>query len=46
MISIQVPGTPFNLDLSNHGDSTPGTPVELWGKWQGANQTWIFNKSE
>ena len=45
-VSIQVPDTPFNVDLSNHGDATPGTPVELWGKWQGVNQTWKFQKGK
>ncbi|KAF7986859.1 hypothetical protein HWV62_12586 [Athelia sp. TMB] len=35
-----VQGTEFNLDLSDHGNPTPGTPITLWGKWSGKNQTW------
>ncbi|PFH47536.1 carbohydrate-binding module family 13 protein [Amanita thiersii Skay4041] len=35
-----VPGTVFNLDLSNHGSDRGGTPVEIWGKWEGRNQCW------
>jgi len=35
-----VQGTRFNLDLSDHGNPTPGTPITLWGKWAGKNQTW------
>ncbi|EGN97615.1 carbohydrate-binding module family 13 protein [Serpula lacrymans var. lacrymans S7.3] len=37
---IYVPNTPFNLDLSDHGNPTPGTTVTLWGKWNGRNQCW------
>ena len=40
-----VPNTNFNLDLSKSGDPTPGTPVTLWGKWEGGtNQTWRFEE--
>ncbi|EIM84727.1 ricin B-like lectin [Stereum hirsutum FP-91666 SS1] len=35
-----IPGTTFNIDMSDHGNATPGTPVTLWGKWEGKNQTW------
>ncbi|CAA7264512.1 unnamed protein product [Cyclocybe aegerita] len=41
---IFVPWTNMNLDLSNHGDSKPCTPISLWGKWEGTNQTWRFEK--
>ncbi|KAF8547510.1 carbohydrate-binding module family 13 protein [Imleria badia] len=34
----------FSLDLSDHGNSTPGTPVELWGRWEGQNQVWRLQK--
>ncbi|PIL34506.1 hypothetical protein GSI_03283 [Ganoderma sinense ZZ0214-1] len=38
-----VPNTRYNLDLSDHGNPTPGTPVTLWSKWHpGKNQTWRF----
>ncbi|KIL63080.1 carbohydrate-binding module family 13 protein [Amanita muscaria Koide BX008] len=39
-----VPGTPFNLDLTNFGDSKGGTPVAIWGKWEGKNQCWRLNR--
>lgn len=39
---VFIPGTSFNVDMSDHGNSTPGTPVTLWGKWKGINQTWEF----
>ncbi|KIL63079.1 carbohydrate-binding module family 13 protein [Amanita muscaria Koide BX008] len=35
-----VPGTPFNLDLTDNGNPRGGTPVAIWGKWQGRNQCW------
>ncbi|KAJ2917819.1 hypothetical protein MD484_g2584, partial [Candolleomyces efflorescens] len=43
-LRICLPDTVFNIDLSNHGDATPGTPVEIWGRWEGVNQTWRDNK--
>ncbi|KAI0029062.1 carbohydrate-binding module family 13 protein [Vararia minispora EC-137] len=33
-------GQEFNLDLSDHGNPTPGTPISIWGKWDGENQLW------
>ena len=42
-----VPNTHYNLDLSDHGNSNPGTPVTLWKKWEGGtNQTWRFEEGE
>ncbi|TEB25738.1 carbohydrate-binding module family 13 protein, partial [Coprinellus micaceus] len=41
-LRICIPDTVFNVDLSNHGDAKGGTPVELWGRWEGTNQTWKF----
>ncbi|KAG6898604.1 hypothetical protein C0993_005714 [Termitomyces sp. T159_Od127] len=44
---IFVPGTRFNIDLSDHGNPDNGTPVALWGKWQpGVNQTWRFEQGK
>jgi len=37
---IFVPFTSYNLDLTNWGDATPGTPVQLWFTWAGLHQTW------
>jgi hypothetical protein len=37
---IFVPSTNYNLDLFNHGDPTPGTPITLWWTWAGIHQTW------
>ncbi|CAE6435564.1 unnamed protein product [Rhizoctonia solani] len=41
-IRIFVPGTEKNLDLTNHGDITPGTPVQLWEQTPGKGQAWYF----
>ncbi|KAH7317533.1 ricin B lectin domain-containing protein, partial [Rhizoctonia solani] len=38
--SIFVPGTNQNLDLTNHGDITPGNPVQLWARTPGKGQAW------
>jgi len=37
-----VHGTTQNWDLSNYGNSTPGTPVQTWDRWAGLHQTWII----
>ncbi|KAJ3723931.1 ricin B-like lectin [Lentinula raphanica] len=41
---MYVPNAPtaINIDLSDHGNPTPGTIVTLWIKWEGRNQTWKF----
>ncbi|KAI0710824.1 ricin-type beta-trefoil lectin domain-like-domain-containing protein [Earliella scabrosa] len=40
-----VAGTLYCLDLSDHGNPNPGTPVTLWKKWEGGtNQTWRFEE--
>ncbi|CAE6490286.1 unnamed protein product [Rhizoctonia solani] len=39
-IRIFVPGTSQNLDLTNHGDITPGNPVQLWEQTPGQGQAW------
>ncbi|KAG5638065.1 hypothetical protein H0H81_002033 [Sphagnurus paluster] len=40
---IFVPGTPFNVDLTDFGNPENGTCVAIWGKWaDGRNQTWRF----
>jgi len=36
-----VHGTKENWDLTDFGNSTPGTPVQLWQKWSGSHQTWL-----
>ncbi|KAF7416392.1 hypothetical protein PC9H_002658 [Pleurotus ostreatus] len=42
-----VPGTKYNMDLSDHGNATPGTKVLLWGKWDaGRNQCWRLQKGD
>ncbi|KAF8889055.1 ricin B-like lectin [Infundibulicybe gibba] len=43
---IYVPGwhVPINIDLSDHGNPNPGTPVTLWGQWEGQHQTWRFEQ--
>ncbi|EPQ52998.1 ricin B-like lectin [Gloeophyllum trabeum ATCC 11539] len=42
---VFVPNTSQNWDLSDHGNSAPGTKVTLWGKWEGKNQTWRFEQA-
>ncbi|KAI9566641.1 carbohydrate-binding module family 13 protein [Boletus coccyginus] len=34
----------FCVDLSDYGNAKPGTPVELWGRWDGENQKWRLDK--
>ncbi|KAK1235493.1 hypothetical protein PQX77_001276 [Marasmius sp. AFHP31] len=43
---IYVPGwhTAMNIDLSDHGNSDNGTPITLWGQWEGEHQTWRFEE--
>ncbi|KAH7925979.1 carbohydrate-binding module family 13 protein [Leucogyrophana mollusca] len=37
---IFASGTQFNIDLSDHGNPTPGTEIVVWWKWNGRNQCW------
>ncbi|KAK7056425.1 hypothetical protein VNI00_002980 [Paramarasmius palmivorus] len=43
---IYVPGapSPMNIDLSDHGNPANGTPVTLWGEWEGEHQAWVFQE--
>ncbi|KAG8215658.1 ricin B lectin domain-containing protein [Butyriboletus roseoflavus] len=34
----------FCVDLSDNGNSTPGNPIQLWGRWAGQNQVWKVQK--
>lgn len=43
--SFFIHGTKYNVDLSDHGNATPGTPVTLWGKWGGENQIWRLEQA-
>ncbi|KAH9850962.1 ricin B-like lectin [Lenzites betulinus] len=44
---LLLEGTNYSLDLSDHGNPNPGTPVTLWEKWEGgANQTWRFEEAK
>jgi len=40
---ISIPNTQLNIDLSDHGNPTPGTPVTLWIRWEADNQCWEFS---
>ncbi|KAI0660211.1 ricin B-like lectin [Cubamyces menziesii] len=43
---VFLKGTEYCLDLSDHGNPNPGTPVTLWKKWEGGtNQTWRFEEA-
>ncbi|KAJ3539159.1 hypothetical protein NMY22_g4864 [Coprinellus aureogranulatus] len=44
VLRICVPETVFNVDLTGYGNATGGTPVELWGRWEGENQCWKFER--
>ncbi|KAF7760721.1 hypothetical protein Agabi119p4_10130 [Agaricus bisporus var. burnettii] len=41
---IFVPNTHQNVDLSNHGDPTPGNPIIIWSTWSGVHQTWKIER--
>jgi len=42
---IFVPGAnKINIDLSDNGNPRDGTPVTLWGQWEGKHQTWRFEQ--
>jgi len=41
-----VPNTQFVLDLADHGNPTPGTPVTLWTQWEGTNQSWSVEPAQ
>ncbi|KAG6907731.1 hypothetical protein DXG01_007589 [Tephrocybe rancida] len=44
---ISVPGSQYNVDLTNNGDAKNGTVIALWTKWgDGVNQTWRFHMGE
>ncbi|KAH6911019.1 ricin B lectin domain-containing protein [Coprinopsis sp. MPI-PUGE-AT-0042] len=37
---IGVPDSHYHLDLNDNGNSEPGTPIKVWGAWEGRNQCW------
>ncbi|KAG2071273.1 ricin B-like lectin [Suillus decipiens] len=39
-IRIMLHGKQLSVDLSDNGNATEGTPVQLWTRWNGANQIW------
>ncbi|CAE6437610.1 unnamed protein product, partial [Rhizoctonia solani] len=39
-IRIFHPGTEQNIDLKDHGDTTAGNCIQLWGKTPGQGQAW------
>jgi len=41
---IFVPNTPFNLDLTGYGNSTPGNPIQTWKKYKNTWQIWTIAK--
>ncbi|KAF9559345.1 carbohydrate-binding module family 13 protein [Agrocybe pediades] len=42
---ICVPSTALNVDLSDNAKPAPsGSPVVVWGRWDGKNQVWEFKK--
>ncbi|PPQ90356.1 hypothetical protein CVT25_007758 [Psilocybe cyanescens] len=45
-IRIKIPHSNQNVDLSDHGNPTPGTHIVVWGQWEGQNQVWYFEQSK
>ncbi|KAF9269189.1 hypothetical protein L218DRAFT_953738 [Marasmius fiardii PR-910] len=47
LLRIYVPGwqTAMNIDLSDNGNANNGTPVTLWGEWEGIHQAWRFEEA-
>ncbi|KAJ8693685.1 hypothetical protein PTI98_008660 [Pleurotus ostreatus] len=40
-VRLFVPNTLFNMDLSDNGNATAGTKIQVWNKWTpGVNQCW------
>jgi len=39
------PNTNLNVDLSDHGNANPRTPITLWGQWGGKHQVWEFQQA-
>jgi hypothetical protein len=39
---ILLHGKKFSVDLSDKGNATEGTPIQLWSRWHGANQIWAL----
>ncbi|KAF9051592.1 ricin B lectin domain-containing protein [Panaeolus papilionaceus] len=44
-VRICVPNTKKDVDLSDHGNAAPGTPISVWGRWEGENQLWRFQEA-
>ncbi|KAG2136610.1 carbohydrate-binding module family 13 protein [Suillus bovinus] len=40
-IRMLLHGKKFSVDLSDKGNATEGTPIQLWSRWHGANQIWV-----
>ncbi|KAL4063528.1 carbohydrate-binding module family 13 protein [Scleroderma yunnanense] len=43
-IRLYVPGTDLNMELSDQGNPTPGTHVQLWSTFYGHHQIWRFRR--
>ncbi|KAF4621987.1 hypothetical protein D9613_009502 [Agrocybe pediades] len=41
---IVVPSSSLNVDLADKGNLAPGTPIQIWGRWDGKNQVWHFDR--
>ncbi|KZV62086.1 carbohydrate-binding module family 13 protein [Peniophora sp. CONT] len=39
-VILKVHGHGYVLDLTDHGNSTPGTAIGVYGNWGGENQRW------
>ncbi|KAF5319736.1 hypothetical protein D9619_008475 [Psilocybe cf. subviscida] len=42
---ISIPDTNKDVDLSDNGNITPGTPIAIYGRWDGQNQLWFFEQA-
>ncbi|GJE99688.1 carbohydrate-binding module family 13 protein [Phanerochaete sordida] len=41
---LYLANTDYNIDLSDHGNPTPGTPCAIWSAWEGRNQCWHLDE--
>ncbi|PPR00762.1 hypothetical protein CVT24_000787 [Panaeolus cyanescens] len=45
-VRVCVPNCKKDVDLSDHGNPAPGTPISVWGRWEGQNQMWYFDQGK
>ncbi|KAF9559357.1 carbohydrate-binding module family 13 protein [Agrocybe pediades] len=43
-ISVASSSQIYDVDLTDFGNATPGTPVQIWGRTSHNNQVWQFDR--